>query len=180
MAISTQTADRSEMGLVVVLVSAVKKALSIMERLPASVGAFIARFSIAAVFWKSGQTKIEGFSIDIIEGRFDLGWPALSETAVFLFEEEYALPFVSAEFAAPLAALAEHVLPLFILIGFATRFSALGLLIMTLVIQIFVYPSDYATHGVWAAALLCLMSHGAGKFSVDHLFARRYVDKETT
>jgi putative oxidoreductase len=73
-----------------------------------------------------------------------------------------------------LAATAEHVLPLLILVGLATRFSALGLLGMTLVIQLFVYPGAYATHGTWAAVLLVLIAHGPGKVSLDHWIAGRY------
>ena len=60
-----------------------------------------------------------------------------------------------------------------LLVGLATRLSATALLVMTLVIQIFVYPGAYATHGVWAAALLTLMAYGPGRFSLDHAFARR-------
>jgi putative oxidoreductase len=138
-----------------------------LGQLPNTVLAFIARFSIAAVFWKSGQTKIEGLAIDIVGGTFSLGLPRLSDNAVFLFKEEYKLPFLPPELGATLAALGEHILPVFILLGLATRLSALGLLVMTLVIQLFVYPDAYATHGTWAAVLLYLMAHGPGKLSID-------------
>lgn len=76
--------------------------------------------------------------------------------------------------AAPMAALAEHALPVLILLGLATRFSALGLLVMTLVIQLFVYPGAYPTHGVWATVLLYLVARGPGVVSFDHLVAGRY------
>lgn len=144
-----------------------------MGHLPNTLLAFIARFSIAAVFWKSGQTKIEGLAIDIVSGEFTLGMPRLSDNAVFLFQEEYRLPVLSPELGATLAALGEHVLPVFILLGLATRLSALGLLGMTLVIQLFVYPDAYPTHGTWAAVLLYLMAHGPGKLSIDAWIARR-------
>ncbi|MDM7943401.1 MAG: DoxX family protein [Hydrogenophaga sp.] len=144
-----------------------------MGRLPNTLLAFIARFSIAAVFWKSGQTKIEGLAIDIVSGTFTLGVPRLSENAVFLFKEEYKLPLLSPELAAVLAALGEHILPVLILLGLATRLSALGLLVMTMVIQLFVYPDAYPTHGTWAAVLLYLMAHGPGKLSIDAWIASR-------
>lgn len=144
-----------------------------MGHLPNTLLAFIARFSIAAVFWKSGQTKIEGLAIDIVSGEFTLGMPRLSDNAVFLFQEEYRLPVLSPELGATLAALGEHVLPVFILLGLATRLSALGLLGMTLVIQLFVYSDAYPTHGTWAAVLLYLMAHGPGKLSIDAWIARR-------
>ena len=146
----------------------------LFARIPNTLIAFIARFSIAATFWNSGQTKIEGLVINIVNGDFALGWPRLSDTAVALFQDEYKLPLLPPELAAPMAALAEHVLPLLILIGLATRLSALGLLGMTLVIQVFVYPGAYATHGTWAAVLLYLMASGPGKLSIDHWLATRH------
>ncbi|MCU0955753.1 MAG: DoxX family protein [Hydrogenophaga sp.] len=145
-----------------------------MGQLPNALLAFIARFSIAAVFWKSGQTKIEGLAIDIVSGTFTLGMPRLSDNAVFLFKEEYKLPVLPPELGAVLAALGEHILPILILLGLATRLSALGLLVMTLVIQVFVYPDAYATHGTWAAVLLYLMAHGPGKLSIDAWIASRH------
>jgi len=150
--------------------------VALFERIPNSVIALVARFSIAAVFWNSGQTKIEGFVINIVSGDFALGWPRLSDSAVALFQDEYKLPLISPELAAPMAAVAEHVFPLLILVGLGTRFSALALLGMTLVIQLFVYPGAYATHGTWAAVLLYLMARGPGMLSVDHWLARRHGD----
>ena len=144
-----------------------------LSRIPNSFIALLARFSIAAVFWNSGQTKIEGLAINIVSGEFMLGWPWLSESALALFEHEYKLPLIAPALAAPMAALAEHVFPLLILIGLATRFSALALLGMTLVIQLLVYPGAYATHGTWAAVLLYLMAMGPGTVSVDHWLSRR-------
>jgi putative oxidoreductase len=156
------------------LVRVVEAGIALCRRIPHSLVAFIGRFSIAAVFWKSGQTKVEGFVIDLIDGQFNLGWPRLSDSALALFKEEYRLPLISPEIAAPMAAFAEHALPLLILLGLGTRFSALGLLVMTLVIQVFVYPGAYPTHGVWATVLLYLIARGPGVISVDHLLARRH------
>lgn len=142
-------------------------------RIPNSLVALLARFSIAAVFWNSGQTKIEGLAVNFVNGEFTLGWPRLSDSALALFQEEYKLPLLPPELAAPMAAVAEHVFPLLILLGLATRFSALALLGMTAVIQLLVYPGAYATHGTWAALLLYLMVHGPGRLSIDHWLARR-------
>lgn len=152
----------------------IRHVIAFMEKIPHSLIAFLARFSIAAVYWKSGQTKIEGVAIDLIDGTFELGWPRLADSTIPLFESEYHVPLLSAEIAAYLAAFAEHLFPILILIGFATRFSALALLGMTLIIQLFVYPDAYPTHGIWAAVLLYLMTTGPGKASIDHLIARRY------
>lgn len=154
--------------------SLVARAIAMLEKIPHSLIAFIARFSIAAVFWKSGQTKIEGLAIDLFDGTFELGWPRLADSTIPLFQSEYQLPLLSPEIAAHMAAFAEHFFPILILVGFATRFSALALLGMTLTIQVFVYPEAYPTHGTWAAVLLYLMATGPGKLSIDQLIARRY------
>jgi len=151
----------------------IESAIQRFERIPHTLVAFVARFSIAAVFWSSGQTKVEGLAVNIVNGDFSLGWPRLSESALALFQTEYKLPIVPPELAAPMAAFAEHLLPLLLLFGLATRFSALGLLVMTLVIQVFVYPGAYATHGTWAAVLLYLMARGPGALSIDHWLSRR-------
>jgi putative oxidoreductase len=150
-----------------------KAVLELFERIPHSLIALLGRFSIAAVFWKSGQTKIEGFAIDLLGGEFQFGWPRLAESTIPLFQEEYKLPLVPPEIAAYAAATAEHLFPLLLLIGFGTRFSALALLVMTLTIQVFVYPSAYPTHGVWATVLLYLLARGPGRFSVDHWLGSR-------
>lgn len=155
------------------LSEAVHSGVRLLERIPHALVALVARFSIAAVFWNSGQTKVQGLAINFVSGEFQLGWPRLSDSAVALFKDEYKLPFIPAEFAAPMAAAAEHVFALLILVGLATRFSALALLMMTLVIQVFVYPGAYATHATWAAILLYLMARGPGVLSVDHWLAKR-------
>lgn len=152
----------------------IQPAIALFQRIPDSLIAFVGRFSIAAVFWKSGQTKIEDLAIDFIDGTFTLGLPRLSDSAVMLFQHEYALPLLPPTLAAVMAALAEHVFPILILFGLATRFSALALLGMTLVIQLFVYPGAYPTHGVWVAVLLYLVAKGPGIVSIDHWIARRY------
>jgi putative oxidoreductase len=136
------------------------RAHALMATIPYWLIAVIARVSIAAVFWRSGQTKLEGWHI--------------SDSAILLFKEEYKLPLIDPTFAAYLATFAEHFFPILLVIGFATRFSALALLIMTLVIEIFVYPDAWPTHGTWAACFLILMAQGPGKLSLDHLIAQRY------
>jgi len=120
--------------------------------------ALAARFGIGAVFWLSGRTKVEG-------------WLTISDNAVALFADEYKVPVLSPELAAHLAAYAEHAFPLLLVLGIFTRVSALALLAMTAVIQIFVYPLAWPTHLVWAVALLYLAGRGAGRFSLDRALA---------
>lgn len=143
------------------------------SRIPETLLLLLARFSMALTFWLSGQTKVEGLVIDPVNGMVSLGWPHLSEGALELFATEYRLPLLPPETAALMAASAEHVLPLLLIVGLGTRYAALGMLVMTLTIQIFVYPSAYPTHALWATALLLLMAKGAGPLSIDHLLARR-------
>lgn len=147
--------------------------VQLCSRVPHSFTALLARFSIAAVFWQSGQTKVQGFAVNLVDGTFELGMPSLAPFTVALFTDEYKVPLLSPELAAYLATFAEHLFPILILLGLATRFSSLALLGMTLVIQVFVYPGAYATHGVWAAALLYLISRGPGVLALDHLIAKR-------
>lgn len=143
-----------------------------LERIPYSLLALLARFAIAAVFWKSGQTKIEGLAVDIVEGSFDWGWPRLADTTLVLFAEEYRVPLLPTELAAYAASIAEHLFPLLLLLGLATRVSALALLAMTAVIQLFVYPDAYPTHASWAAVLLLLVRQGGGRWALDHWLGR--------
>ncbi len=156
-------------------VSVAQRSIALLSRIPHSFIAFIGRFSIAAVFWLSGQTKVEGLAINLVSGEFQPGWPQLSDSALDLFRTEYALPLLPPELAALMAATAEHVFPVLLLLGLANRFSALGLLGMTAVIEIFVYPDAYPTHGTWATILLYLVARGPGVFSLDHWIARRWM-----
>ncbi|MCM8610546.1 DoxX family protein [Accumulibacter sp.] len=151
----------------------VRKSVELLSRIPDSLIAFLARFALAATFWSSGQTKVQGLRIDIVGGEFEFGWPRLADSLLDLFRDEYRLPLIAPEVAAPMAAVAEHLFPLLLLIGLATRFSALALLGMTAVIQIFVYPDAYALHGTWAAGLLFLVARGGGALSADALLVRR-------
>jgi len=116
--------------------------------------ALAARFGIAGVFWASGRTKVDGLL-------------SVSDNAIALFADEYRLPLIAPELAAHLAAYAEHLFPLLLVLGLATRVSALALLAMTAVIQVFVYPDAWPTHLVWATALLYLAGRGGGRFAVD-------------
>lgn len=149
------------------------RALAWLEAIPHSLVALVGRIGIGMTFWQSGQTKVEGLAVDPVAGQWQFGWPHLAPGAVDLFRDEYALPLLPPELAATMAATAEHVFPVLLLLGLATRLSALALLGMTLVIQVFVYPQAYPTHALWAAVLLLLASRGAGVLSLDHWLAGR-------
>ncbi len=129
---------------------------ALFDRIPHDLVALALRIFPAMVFFQSGRTKAEGvFSIK------DSTW--------FLFEHEYALPLIPSNLAAVMGTTAEHVLPILMILGLFTRASALGLLGMTAVIEIFVYPDAWVTHGLWACALLAVIARGPGTVSLDRL-----------
>ncbi len=125
------------------------------NHLPLDLVLCAARIFPAIVFWKYARTKVEGLTI--------------TDSTYFLFENVYALPLIPSAFAAVLATLAEHILPVLLVLGLLTRLSALGLLVMTAVIQIFVFPDAWITHGLWAVPLLVTVAMGPGRLSADHL-----------
>ena len=128
--------------------------------LPDAALLLIARVAVAAVFFQSGRTKVEGF-LTIKQSTYDL------------FVAEYALPVIPPDWAARLATGAEHLFPVLLVAGLCTRWSALALLGMTAVIEIFVYPLAWPTHLTWAALLLPLIVHGGGRWSLDRLLQRQ-------
>ena len=131
-------------------------------RIPEGIGLLLTRVALAGVFWRSGRTKVEEGSLLTIR-----------DATYFLFEEEYAGVPLPPEFAAVAATWAEHLFPILLVAGLATRFSAASLLIMTLVIQFFVYPDAWwQTHILWVAMAAILIVRGGGLFSLDQLLAR--------
>lgn len=126
------------------------------EHLPEAVIALLARFAIAAIFFLSGRTKVDGLL-------------TVNDTAYALFADEYQVPLLPSALAAQLATYAEHLFPVLLVIGLFTRASALALLLMTAVIQIFIYPGAWPTHLSWAALLIYLIARGGGPLSTDRL-----------
>ena len=129
------------------------------QALPLSLLLLVQRLGIASVFFLSGRTKVDGLL-------------TVNESAFELFRYEYALPLVPPEVAAYAATYSEHLFPLLLTLGLFTRFSATALLVMTLVIQIFVYPDAWPTHLSWAGLLLPLIAFGGGKISLDRMLKR--------
>lgn len=118
--------------------------------------ALLCRLGIAGVFFLSARTKVDGII-------------TLKEQTFTLFQYEYNLPLLPPDAAAYLATYAEHVLSIALVLGIMTRLSALGLLGMTLVIQVSVYPDAWPTHLVWAGPLIYLIGRGGGALSIDRL-----------
>lgn len=131
------------------------------SHLPEGLVLLVTRVALAGIFWRSGRTKIEeGTALSV------------SDNAVFLFEYEYTGLPLPADIAAPMATYAEHLFPVLLVAGLFTRFSALILLSMTMVIQVFVYPEAWwSTHIAWAALAGILITNGGGMLSLDYQFA---------
>ncbi len=116
--------------------------------------ALVCRLGIAGVFFLSARTKVDGVI-------------TLKEETFTLFRYEYNLPLLPPEIAAYLATYAEHILSIALAVGLMTRLSAAGLMVMTLVIQTFVYPDAWPTHLVWAGPMIYLIGRGGGALSAD-------------
>jgi len=127
--------------------------------LPPSLLLLVQRMGIGAIFFLSARTKVEGLF-------------TISDSTYELFRSEYALPLVPPEIAAVMATVCEHLFSVLLFLGLFTRLSALGLLGMTLVIEIFVYPDAWPTHLSWAGLLLPLVAAGPGRWSLDKLLFR--------
>ena len=132
------------------------------SRLAEGAALLLLRVALAGVFWRSGQTKV-------VEGRF----LQIDPSQYDLFRSEFSGLPLDPVIAVPLTTFAEHFFPVLLLIGLATRFSAGALLVMTLVIQIFVFPDAWwPVHSLWAAMAAILIVRGGGLFSLDALVAR--------
>lgn len=145
---------------------AVEDIVAWLGRIALVVAPPVLRVALAAPFFKSGLTKWDGFL-------------SLSPAAEFLFEDEFKLHIFGQAFDFPmptvfafLDGVAEIVLPILLIVGLATRFSALGLLVMTGVIQL-VVPEGWANfHLPWAALAVSIIALGPGALSLDHLIVR--------
>jgi len=126
-----------------------------------SIALLFTRLALGGIFWRSARTKVE-------EGT----WLQMSDTTVFLFQEEYGMP--APEITGLIATYAEHFLPILLFAGLLTRVGAAGLLVMTLVIQFFVYPDAWwGTHIAWVAMALVLITRGGGMFSLDRVIGHK-------
>ena len=126
----------------------------------------VLRFALAVPFWKSGILKWDGFL-------------QLNDTAVTLFTDEFMLHLPGGPYPYPVPAVmaflsgcAEITFPILLVLGLATRFAALGLLFMTLVVELTV-PDGWPIHITWAAMALGIAAWGPGVISIDYLLGDR-------
>ncbi|GEQ97369.1 hypothetical protein JCM17844_10060 [Iodidimonas gelatinilytica] len=156
----TDTASTGGTG----LLDKAKAAYSLFDKIPEALVLFIARITMIHIFWTSAGNKLAGL--------FEL-----KPFQAMLFESEFGMPFP--EVTAVVTAWAEYALPFLLLIGFASRLAATGILIMTLVIQFYVFggADDFwammmQTHILWAAPMLVIMKYGPGSLSVDAILKK--------
>ena len=123
------------------------------------------RLALAVPFWRSGILKWNGFL-------------KLNDTAVTLFSDEFMLhlPGGPYHFPAPmvtafLSGSGEIMLPILLVLGLGTRLAALGLLFMTVIVELTV-PDGWPVHITWAAMAVGIMAYGPGRISLDHLIGR--------
>lgn len=149
---------------------------ALCSKVPYTIVALACRVAAAVPFWRSGQSKLDG--VDLFGVKYELF--SLKASKVYLFQEEFGFPEAIAPLAAQMAALGENLLPPLLVLGLLTRVGALGLLIMTAVIQFYVFPEEllnpngnWAMHLQWAAPLMVVLQRGPGALSIDALLGRR-------
>lgn len=148
------------------LILVVRWAVSVLQRVALVIAPLVLRMALAVPFFRSGLTRWDGFL-------------SLSPSAAYLFEEEFKLHIFGGAYDIPMPLVAAHltgaaeiVLPILLVLGLGTRFAALGLLVMTGVIQL-VVPDGWANfHLPWAAMALGLIALGPGPLSLDRVLER--------
>ncbi|MBQ0771759.1 MAG: DoxX family protein [Sphingomonadales bacterium] len=135
---------------------------------PEGIALLFTRIALAGIFWRSARTKVE-------DGSF----LTIKDTTFFQFSDApfNQVPILNGDLGAYVTTYTEHLLPILLLLGLATRIGALGVLGMTLVIQTFVFPEMavwWQTHILWVAMALILIVRGGGIFSLDRLIGHRF------
>ena len=154
--------------------------VAVCSAVPFALVALALRLVMARLFFFDGQTRVEGprYSVTLHDFDFSAVLPLQVKAETFsAFLTQYASLPIPPVLGAYLLGYAEFILPVMLVLGFGTRLAALGLLVMTALIQIYVMPEAlWTAHIYWASMLLVLVSLGAGKLSIDQvirLIARR-------
>ncbi len=148
---------------------------TLCSKVPYAIVALACRIAAAVPFWRSGQSKLDGG--EVFGVKYELF--NVKASKIYLFANEFGFGDAIAPAATQLAALGENLLPPLLVFGLLTRFGALGLLIMTAVIQFYVFPEqllmangNWAMHLQWAAPLMVVLQRGPGAVSFDTLFGK--------
>jgi putative oxidoreductase len=148
-------------------VKAIAAARRLVERLAQPwLVQLVLRIALAVPFWKSGILKWQGFL-------------QLNDTAITLFTDEFQLhlpggpyPFPAPAVFAFLSGCGEVMFPVLLVLGLGTRFAAVGVLLMTCIIELTV-PEGWPIHLTWAATALAIAAWGPGRISIDYLLGDR-------
>lgn len=128
-----------------------------------SVAVLLIRLYIAKVFFLAGLTKVQDW-----------------DTTLFLFEEEYQVPFLSYELAAYLATFGELVFPVLLVAGLLSRFTALALSVVNVVAVISlveIAPAALYLHVVWSVLLAQAVIYGGGALSLDRILKAKWLNR---
>jgi len=171
-AISARAAERARRSRSIIGLT-VDSFVSACSYIPYALVALALRLTMARVFFLDGQLRVDGPRVPLNVHDFVLSvvLPLQVRPETFsAFLTQYAPLPVPPVLAAYLVSYAEFILPIMLVFGFGTRFAALGLLIMTVLIQTYVMPEAlWTVHVYWASILLVLLSRGPGQISVDHI-----------
>lgn len=166
--IAAQTPDGSR-SLPAVLLGAVSALV------PYALAALVLRLLIARAFFLSGQSKIDGLTLRIKLEMYGIDFSVILPTHIKpatlqAFAAKYAALPVPTQVMAYVFTYAEFLLPVCLVLGFATRFSALLLLVMSVLMAVYATPETFWTvQAYWIAILLVLISAGPGAISLDAL-----------
>ena len=114
-----------------------------------------ARLYVADAFLRSGISKFQNW-----------------DTTLYLFENEYQVPFIPWEFAAYLATIGEIVLPVLFIFGIFNRLVALKLSAINIIAVVsysILWQQGFYDHKLWGVLMLVSIIYGAGRFSIDNL-----------
>ena len=171
MPLSTDKAAQPRSGSILTWI--VGKLVALCELFPYAPIGLGMRLIMARDFFQSGQGMIDGPVVPLwtFGGVPDISivLPVyIKDATLQLFETQYAALPIPPATTAYIFGYAEFALPICLAIGFATRFAALGLLVLTVLITVYVMPDAFwATHVYWVAILMVLMSVGPGAISLD-------------
>jgi putative oxidoreductase len=128
-----------------------------------AVFALCARWYVSVQFLRSGYLKVTSW-----------------DTTLYLFENEYHTPLLPPHVAAYAGAFGELFFPTLLVLGFASRLSALGLFAVNAVAvisykQVLLAEGSEAAlgqHILWGTLILFLCIYGSGTLSIDHWLRR--------
>lgn len=137
------------------MLALIRRLDGLFAKLPEAALLLFVRVVAGHVFWAAGETR-----------RAEGTWFGLKPGQIDLFRDEFHMPHP--EIIAPLTMTMEHLLPILLVLGLFGRFAALGMAVMALVIQFFIYPDAWWTeHSLWLGLLLTIVVRGAGSWSLD-------------